>query len=266
MSLMAMRAGVVALACSLAACSSGTPTSTPSAFAQRFADGAPCPVATANELPSGSGCVTSVRADLDGDGRADRFVVYARLADGRPVSWWAETLRGDAGRPTKPVRLPTGPSVGGNAGIYPRVAGAAQANGVPGQEVFVQLSADLYHGAARPIDAIYDVRGSQVRPFTSAGRLFTFFTSGISRFGDGARCETAGGRHVLVLTHVEILPHGWLWSENPYRWNGLELAPEEGRQGRLPDIPISDPLVYRNYQLICGGLKMSQVTDSYPKP
>jgi hypothetical protein len=257
---------VVALACSLAACSSGTPTQTPSALAQRFADGKRCPVAIANGVPSGSGCVTSVRADLDGDGRGDRFVVYARLANGRPVSWWAGALLGDAGRPTKPVRLPSGPSVGGNASIYPRVAGAAEANGVPGDEVFVELSADIYHGAARPIDTIYGENDGRVLRAVSDGKPFIFSTSGVSRFGDGARCETVGGQHVLTLTHVSIEPHGWLWSEHTYRWKGLELLPDGRRKGRLPDVLISDPLVYRNYQLICGGLKMSQVTDSYPKP
>jgi hypothetical protein len=263
---MVMRAGVVALACSLAACSSGTSTPTPSAFAQRFADGKRCPVVTANGLPSASGCVTSVRADLDGDAKPDRFVVYARLADGRPVSWWAKALLGDASRPTPPVRLPTGQSVGGNAGVYPRVAGAAEANGERGDEVFVELSADIYHGAARPIDTIYDVHDGGILRATSGGGPFIFSTSGVSRFGDGARCDTVGGEHVLVLTHVSIEPHGWRWSEHTYRWNGLELLPDGWRRGRLPDVLISDPRVYRNYQLICGGLKISQVTDSYPKP
>jgi hypothetical protein len=210
--------------------------------------------------------VTSVTTDLDGDGRPDRFVVYARLGKGRPLSWWAQAWLAAGGRATAPVRLPTGLPVGGDPAVYPRVAGAAEANGEPGDEVFVQLSADLYHGGARPINAIYDVREGRVVPVTSAGRIFTFFTSGISRFGDGARCETSGGQPALVLTHVEIEPHGWVWSDHTYRWNGLELVPDGGKQGRLPEIPISDQRVYRNYELICGSLRTSEVTNSYPKP
>jgi hypothetical protein len=207
--------------------------------------------------------VTSVRADLDGDGRPDRFVVYARLTDRRPVSWWAEALLAGSSRPTAPARLPSGRSVGGNAGVYPRVAGAAGANGAPGDEVFVQLSADIYHGAARPFVAMYAVRNGRVVPITSGGKLFVFPTSGISRFGDGARCDSPS---VFTLTHVEIEPHGWLQSQHTFRWSGLELAPDSRGRERLPPVLISDPRVYRNYELICGALRISQVTDSYPSP
>ena len=75
------------------------------------------------------------------------------------------------------------------------MAGAAEANGQPGAEVFVQLSAGLYHSAAPPIDGIFGVRGGRV----------------------------------------------------------------------LPALLISDPRVHRFYELICGSLHLSAVTDSYPR-
>src|SRR5438067_12370091 len=138
--------GAVATLALAAACGSGKPvTRSPSTLSQRFADGGACPVTSAREVPAGSGCVTSVVADLDGDGTADRFVVFARLKDGKPASWWAAGLLAGAVRITPPFPLPTGSSVGGDSSVYPRVAGAAEANGEPGAEVFVQLSADLYH-------------------------------------------------------------------------------------------------------------------------
>jgi hypothetical protein len=236
------------------------------ALSQRFADGGRCPPDIAPELPSASGCVTSVTADLDGNGRLDRFVVFGHLVNGDPVSWWAEGLIGGASRPTPPFLLPVGLAVGGAATVYPRVAGAAEANGERGAEVFVQLSADLYHSGALPIDAIFDVRGGHVVPVRAGGRLFTFPTDGISRFGDGARCETVAGQPVFALTHVEILPNGWEWSIRSYRWKGLALVPDGAHSGRLPAISIGDPRVYRFYQLICGGLRFSTVTTSYPLP
>jgi hypothetical protein len=207
-----------------------------------------------------------VTADLDGDGRPDRFVVFGHLVNGKPVSWWAEGLLAGASRPTPPIRLPVGLAVGGSATVYPRAAGAAEANGKPGAEVFVQLSADLYHSGAIPIQAIFDVRGGEVVPVRAGGRLFTFPTDGISRFGDGAQCETVAGQPAFALTHVEILPNGWQWTIRPYRWHGLTLVPAGERSGRLPAIPISDPRVSRFYQLICGGLRLSTVTNSYPLP
>ena len=257
-----MRVGATALACWLAACSSGKPQPSTSSFAQRFADGGSCPPASAPGLPSGSGCVTSVAADLDGNGTSDRFLVYARLADGTPTSWWARALLSGSS-PTPPARLPAGEAVGGTSMIYPRVAGATQANTAPGDEVFVQLSADLFHGAAPPIDAIYDVRDGHVVPVTSNGKLFTFSTGGISRFGSGARCD---GDRVFTLTHVEIEPNGWTWSDHRYTWNGTELVAGGRSSGHLPPVLISNPRVYRNFELICGPLRLSQVTDSYPKP
>jgi hypothetical protein len=207
-----------------------------------------------------------VTADLDGDGRPDRFVVFGHLVKGNPVSWWAEGLLAGASRPTPPFRLPVGLAVGGSASVYPRVAGAAEANGERGAEVFVQLSADLYHSGAVPIEAIFDVRTGRVVPVRAGGRLFTFPTDGISRFGDGARCLTVAGQPAFALTHVEILPNGWEWSIRLYRWKGLSLVPAGARSGRLPAIAISDPRVGRFYQLICGGLRLSTVTTSYPPP
>ena len=113
------------------------------------------------------------------------------------MSWWAEALEAGAARPTAPVRLPSGPSLGGNAGIYPRVAGAANANGEPGDEVFVQLSADVYHGAAPPIDAVYGVRGDRVVPVTLGGKLFTDHRSIAFSQGDGENSTNFGGNILL---------------------------------------------------------------------
>ena len=129
----------------------------------------------------------------------------------------------------------------------------------------MQLSADIYHAAAQPLDAIYDVRGDRVVPVVSAGRLFTFPTAATSRFGAGAMCETSG-RPLFVLTHVGIEPFGWKWYRHVFRWRGPRLIPGEWRSGQLPVLSIADPRVARFYELICGRLRISQVTDSYPPP
>jgi hypothetical protein len=233
---------------------SGSPGPSPSnPYQQRFSDAALCPVAAAPDVPEGSGCVSSLVADLNGDGSPDRFVVFARLAHRVPVSWWAEALVGDT--VTLPYRLPFGQGVFGNPTTYPRVVGAADANGDGRAEVFVMLSADLFHSGAQPIDGIFAVRGKRIEPVTAGGRTFLFRTNGISRYGQGAVCGTQDGVATLTVGRVEQVPGAWAWTEHTYTWRGLRLSPGSRRAGRLPaDLVINDPRVWHFYQLLCGSL------------
>src|SRR5690349_4455534 len=82
----------VAVTLLAAGCSSGSnPKPTTSAahhspadpFAQSITNGAVCPASHQAPLPSGVGCTSDARGDLDGDGRLDRFVVFATLGPDR---------------------------------------------------------------------------------------------------------------------------------------------------------------------------------------
>jgi hypothetical protein len=260
-------AAIAALALAVSACTSSGATSAPAAppspsatptnpYQQTWVDTQPCPPADAPGLPAGTGCVTSAVGDLDGDGTPDRFVVYARLANRMPASWWAEAIVD--GNATPAMRLPFGQAVGGDDTVSPRAVGAADANGDGHADAFVMLSAELFHSGAQPIDAIYDVRDGRITAATSGGRLFLFRTGGISRYGQGAVCGQAGDTHTFTLGHVEQVPGAWAWTKRIYDWRGLTLMPGAASGGRLPaNLVINDPRIFHFYRLICGSLQTS---------
>jgi hypothetical protein len=97
-----------------------------------------CPLAPRNSyLPPRSGCVSAVRADVDGDRRADLVLLYARLGrrsvggDFAPRAFTLEVVRAAGGA----VRA-TLPPPEANASLI----GAGNVNSVPGAEIFVQVA------------------------------------------------------------------------------------------------------------------------------
>ena len=230
------------------------PRPSPTVFSQTFDNGEPCPPATDPALPAGTGCVSGVTADLEGNGTKDRFLVYARLGSQRRPDRGGRWPCSPSG-PSRPAAVPTGQGV---PDIYPRVIGAADANGDGRQEVVVKLSAILYHVGGQQIAGMYGVRNGRVRPVKIAGRgRLVFRLGGISRYGDGALCTVQDGRPVFVVRHIEqVLPSSWRWTERPFGWQGLVLHPSSHRTGLLPvTLPVTDPRVEPFYQLRCGSIR-----------
>ncbi len=249
-------AGLAAL---VAGCgpSAPAPRPAPDPYQQRFVDADPCPRASAPKVPAGTGCLTSVTGHLEGGTAVDRVVVFADLdAQRMPDAWWVEAIL--AHSVAGPEPLPVATSVGGTSRLYARAVGAADANGDGRDEAFVALTGDLYHAAAQPIDAIFALHLGRLVAVTEEGRLFTFRTNGISRFGQGLVCRRSNGRPILTLGRIEQLSPGWVWTEHDLEWNGLTLTPIPGSQDRTGVIPLSvplnDPRVFHYYELICGRL------------
>jgi len=222
---------------------------------QVFDNGLPCPTSTNSSLPSGSGCVSEARADLDGDGVVDRFVLFADLnADATPRRWRATAIL-STGATTPAVKVPTGQGV---ASVYPRVIGAADANGDGRAEVFVKLSAILYHVGGQQIEGVFGVGGGRIRLVTVAGSgRLEFRAGGISRYGDGALCAEREGRSVFLVRRIEqVQPSFWKWTERTFSWRGLSLRLTAKRSGLLPlTLPITDPRVHPFYHLRCGAVR-----------
>ena len=222
---------------------------------QDFDNGLPCPASIDSSLPPESGCVSEARADLDGDGMVDRFVLFAELnADAIPMRWRAMAIL-SSGATTPAVAVPTGQGV---ATIYPRVIGAADANGDGRAEIFVKLSAILYHVGGQQIEGVFGVAGGRIRPVTVAGRgRLEFRAGGISRYGDGALCAEREGRSVFLVRHVEqIQPSSWEWTERTFTWRGLSLRLASSRSGHMPlTLPITDRHIDPFYHLRCGAVR-----------
>lgn len=241
-------AGVVLL---LAACPSAEPDDPPRI--QPYApDGRACRFADDPALPYGAGCASRIRADLDGDGRPDRFVVYAVAPRTGVTSWSARGLIGDAATNDEPVSCCEFPA-------RARPVGAADADGDGGDEVFVQI----HRGAAAVTLEIFTYRNARLTRVrwadvpalrgASGGRPFHVIAAGSRAGGGGASCERAAdGTERFVVTGVGVLPNRrFTWRENRYRWRGASLAPAGTRQGTMRE---DDPRLGAFYQVRCGGL------------
>ncbi len=222
---------------------------------QPFDNAGVCPKATDPVLPADAGCVTAVATDLDGDGATDRFSVFARIdGGGRPTSWEALAVIG--GRPTPAVEVPTGQGV---PYVYPRVLAAYDMNGDGRSEVFVKLSAILYHGGGQQILGLYDVVGGRIHPVDVRGQSdpLVFHVGGIGGYGDGGLCTRRDGHPVFLLRHIQRrAPLDWQSRERTYRWVGQGTLALTGlARGTQPgSVYINDPRVHAFYQLRCGPL------------
>jgi hypothetical protein len=224
---------------------------------QEFDNGTRCPLLSDPVLTQPAGCVSSVIGDLDGDTQPDRFVVYARLRDsGLPRSWEALAVLSGTGGPTQPIPVPTGQGV---PYVYPRAMDAVDADGDGAAEVFVKLSAILYHVGGQQILGMFRAVAGRVVPIEVEGRgRLVFPIGGIGGYGDGAECIEGPGTPIPILTlrHIQRKPPSiWVWVERDYRWRGAVLVLQRTRRGTFPGtISIGDQPVHRFYQLRCGSL------------
>ncbi len=236
---------------------SGVTSSPADPYEQEFVNGDPCPIARAPGLPPGVGCVSNARGDLDGDGRQDRFVVYGRLdAQRLPTAWEASALLG-SGAAVAPVAIPTGSAVEGQSDVYPRVVGAADADGDGRAEAFVKLTGIVYHIAVSHIAAIFDLTDGAIHQVEVRGEgPFHFFTGGTSRRGQGAVCASVDGRPVLLVRLIQVVPpERWSWTERTYVWEHGDLVPGAMRRGGYPQsVSIADPRITAFFALRCDGV------------
>lgn len=217
----------------LVACSSGpadeAPTPTHSSTSS-FVNGGECPAAASDELPAGSGCVTT----------AGSLTVYARLsADGRPVSW--HTSLGGVVQPLE----------AGNAFSYPRAVAELDVVGTNEPEWLIKTFDLASHGTNWQQLGLFVLSAESLEQVTYEGEPFPIRVGGISRMGEGARCVDDG--LVILRTEAENRRNTrWSTSETRYRIEGARAFRGRRVGGMLRLRGYNDPKLDPFYRFGCG--------------
>jgi hypothetical protein len=184
--------------------------------AQRYTDFGRCPRAPANAyLPRDAGCVDVARADVDGDGRVDLVLLYARLdAHGTARSHVLAAVRASGGRLS--VRT------GRYALQGQRLLVLRDLDGRPGAEAIVHEA----HSTTAEQIGVYSFAGGALR---RSGELSVDGEDAGLRFG--VRCRAG---EVLQSEFDERLPLRGVWdrTQTTYRWVAGRLVPDGARKVR----------------------------------
>ena len=224
---------VVALVgCSPEPSPSAAPTPVPrSTDTGSFVNGGECPVAGAEGLPPDSGCVTT----------AGDLIVYARLGrDRRPASWY--TRLGGIDRPLE----------AGNPFSYPRAIAELDVIGGARPEWLIKTFDLASHGTNWQQLGLFVLRGERLLQVTYDGEPFPIRVGGISRMGEGARCEM----DALVILRTEASNRKntrWSTSETRYRIEGSRAFKGSRKGGILRLRGYNDPKLDPFYRFGCEG-------------
>jgi hypothetical protein len=178
----------------------------------KWPEGFPCPPESPSRyLPRGAGCVSVVRADVDGDGRPDLIVLYAlgihRLGRGFvPTSFILKVVRASGG--VLSVRVPHLEN--------DTIIGVRNVNSRPGSEIFIQ-EGSISSGSAA---GVYTFDGRQLR------RVGGFTYGGDSAQQYGFTCRR--GKNAAIVQHQFLLESGgedgrWQETDTTFTWFGAKL-------------------------------------------
>lgn len=187
---------------------------------QHFRDFGPCPLAPANRyLPSAAGCVTARRADVDGDGRADLVLLWAKL-DGRrlPSAHTLEIVR--ASRATVAAHTRRFALDGA------KILRIADVNARAGAEIFVHEA----HITTEELAGVYTFDGHALQ--RSGEFSYDGTEAGIR---SGFTCH--GGRRPTIVQHFFSEPSPlrgvWTRTDTTYRWKAGQLRRVKLRKARV---------------------------------
>lgn len=150
--------------------------------------------------------VYSAHADLDGDGHGDLVTLHRQPVTVGHID----------------VQLATGRALGitlrSDAPFVPGLAATGNVNGVPGDELFV----DIQHFPSNEVIGVFTYAGGHLR---LAQKLLAF--SGDFPIRNGIVCTTAGAKHRITQYQFQlhvIGPH-WHWARKVtvYTWKGSAL-------------------------------------------
>jgi hypothetical protein len=184
---------------------------------QRFPTFGRCPLAPPNRyLPRRAGCVTVRRADVDGDGRRDLVLLYARLdARGYPIFSSRDPKSGFTlkvvrrGRSVVAAHVPRGD-------LNARILRAADLNARAGIELLVHE----YHVTTSEGVGVYTFGRDTLR--RAHGFVFDGSDAGIV---SGLTCNLGPPATIVQHVFTERIPFRGVWDrvDTTYRWVGAAL-------------------------------------------
>lgn len=203
-----------------------------------FTDGGECPPSTIPDLPAGAACVSSAEAG------GEALFLYALLDPGGSPRSWHLHLRSPAGDIDQ--RLPSGRD-------YPRVAGASDLEGDGIPEWWVKVTGYASHGAPWSRLNLLINTGGALEPLTLDGEPMAINYGGISRLGEGARCEDDG---ISLLRTEARDPQNTRWAliERRYRIEGTEASFVGRKEEILRVDSYVDPALRRYFHVECKGV------------
>lgn len=203
-----------------------------------FVNRGTCPPSTVPDLPYDAGCVSSV------SGREETLHVYALVDEaGEPRSW---RLRLDSPRGDIDQELQAGLD-------YPRAAGAVDLEGDGAPEWFVKITDYASHGAPWARLNLLLNRGGKLVALTLDGEPMAINYGGISRLGEGARCER-GGITLLRTEAKDPQNTRWRLIERRYRIEGTEATFVGRRESTVEVDNYVDPGLRRYFHVECSGV------------
>ncbi len=200
----------------------GAPSTQPDGYG---VETAACPLAPPNRyLPARSGCVTVMRADVDGDGRPDLILVYSRLSRQHPSDYpgIAASLRRQFVADAAFLKLVLADGTTVSARLRQTRAAAidsvAHVNDDPGSEIFLEVGR-ISSGASA---VAYGYHDGQLLP-----AAVTLDYGGDSASRAGFDCLRGNPPRVVQRAYESLGPtlDGW-WQESEvtYAWRGPRLV------------------------------------------
>jgi hypothetical protein len=175
---------------------------------QRYGRG-PCPIAPRNRyLPPGAGCVTSRLADVDGDGRPDLVLLFAKPGRPGPADvFYLKVVRARGGSVLYRV---------GDQSFPIRLVLLANANDRPGVELFLHQG----HNTSYESMGVYTFSGRALR---RAGELHFDGTDFGLRYG--FTCHASPPATIVQHEFKEQFPAPGPWTrrDTTYAWVGDRL-------------------------------------------
>ena len=212
------------------------PEATP--LSPEFVNGGECAPDTEGLHPR-AGCVTSTHNELA------TLYVYAIVGrDSRPKRWRVR-FEADSMSIDQPLDA-------GNPFSYPRALAAIDVNG-DGVVEWLIKSVDLAgHGTNWQRLEILVVEDESLEPVSFEGQPFYVNVGGISRMGEGARCD--GNHFVLLRTEAENRKNTvWSFSERMLEIEGTKAKYVDRRSGELQLSDYNDPQLDPYYEVMCGS-------------